>query len=139
MKKLLIASAAVFVTKSVLDFVVHGVLLAGAYEATKDVWRPDMMDLMWITHINNLVIAVCLSWIFSKGYENKGIVEGVRFGVMVGLLMSVGFAYGTYMSFNIPYSLALQWFLYGMITYIVLGIALTLVFKGSSEVPPESA
>jgi hypothetical protein len=139
MKKILVAAAVVFVVKIVLDFIVHGLLMGAQYEATKDIWRPDMMDLMWISYVINLVVALCLSWIYSKGYENKGVVEGVRFGVVVGLMMSIGMGYGTYMTFNIPYSMAIQWFLYGIISYIVIGVALALVFKQTSDVPPASA
>ena len=84
MKKLLIGAAAVFVASMVLDFLIHGVLMDAQYEATKDIWRPDMMDLMWISWVNTIIVSLCLSWIYGKGHENKGIVEGVRFGVVVG-------------------------------------------------------
>ena len=138
MKKILIASAAVFIAKVVLDFLVHGVLLTSEYQATKGIWRPDMMNLVWISYLNSAIVAVCLSWIFSKGYEQKGLVEGVRFGVVSGLMISVGFAYGSYMSFNIPYSLALQWFLYSMVEFILFGLVLALVFRQQNDVPAES-
>lgn len=65
-----------------------------------------------------------------KGFENKGIMEGVRYGFYIRVWMSVGMAYGTYAMVAIPYSLALQWFIYGVIEYIIAGVALALVFKG---------
>ena len=139
MKKLLTGAAAVFVAQAVLDFLVHGVLMSSQYEATQDIWRPDMMDLMWISFVINAVVALCLSWIYGKGHENKGIVEGVRFGVIVGLMMSVGMAYGSYMSFPIPYSMALQWFLYGIVCYIIIGVVLALVYQEKDDIPPASA
>lgn len=129
MKKVLIGGAAAFVAIVVTDFIIHGVLLASAYEATKDIWRADMMDLMWVSYVISLVVAFCLSWIFSKGYEAKGIAEGVRFGAVTGVMLGVGFGYGSYMSFNIPYSLALQWFLYTVVQYVLVGITLSLVYQ----------
>ena len=139
MKKMLMGAGAVFVANSVLDFVIHNVLMGAQYQAVMNIWRSDMMDLMWISWVIGLVVAICLSWIFEKGYEGKGIVEGVRFGVIVGLMMSIGMAYGTYMSFAIPYSMALQWFLYGMVKYILLGVVLALVYQERTEHPAESA
>ena len=139
MKKLMLGAGAVFVATLLLDFVIHGVLMGSQYEATKDLWRPDMMDLTWISWVISLIVAVCLSWTFAKGYTGKGIIEGVRFGVIVGLMLSVGMAYGTYMSFAIPYTMALQWFLYGIVKYILLGIVLALVYGKEGDIPPESA
>jgi len=41
----------------VLDFLIHGVILAPAYAATKDIWRSDMMDKMWIMYIVTIVVS----------------------------------------------------------------------------------
>jgi hypothetical protein len=68
------------------------------------------------------------SFIFSKGYEGKGIAEGARYGLYIGIWMSVGMAYGTYGMVALPYFMALQWFLYGVVEYVVCGIILALVF-----------
>ncbi len=139
MKRELTAWGVVFVVKMLLDFVVHGLIMAGQYEATQDIWRPDMMDLMWINWVINLVVAFCLTWIFSKGFENKGLMEGVRFGAAVGVMLSIGMGYGTYMSFAIPYSIALQWFLYGIAQYIVVGVVLAMVFQKMSPAAAASS
>ena len=39
-KKIIIAIIAVFILWSILDFVIHGVLLSEAYKATVELWRP---------------------------------------------------------------------------------------------------
>lgn len=75
-----------------------------------------------------VVGAFFFSFIFSKGYEGKGILEGVRYGLYIGIWMSIGMAYGTYAMIAIPDSLALQWFIYGVIEYVIYGILLALVF-----------
>ncbi|MGD1046579.1 MAG: hypothetical protein ABR936_14830 [Bacteroidota bacterium] len=134
MKKVLIGFVVTFILLEVLDILVHGVILMNAYQATQSVWRPDMMQKMWILHIVKIVVAFLVAFIFSKGYEGKGIIEGLRYGLYVGVLMSIGMAYGTYAMIAIPYSLALQWFIYGVIEYTIVGIALALVF-GKKETP----
>ena len=87
-----------------------------------------MMQMMWVLHIVKVVVAFLVTFIFSKGYEGKGIMEGLRYGLYIGALMSIGMAYGTYAMIAIPYSLALQWFIYGVIEYTIVGVALALVF-----------
>jgi hypothetical protein len=134
MKKILIGFVITFVLLEVLDILVHGVILMSAYQATQNVWRPDMMQKMWILHIVKLVVAFLITFIFSKGYEGKGIMEGLRYGFYIGVLMSIGMAYGTYAMVAIPYSLALQWFIYGVVEYTIVGVALALVF-GKKETP----
>jgi len=134
MKKVLIGFVVTFILLEVLDILVHGVILMNAYQATQSVWRPDIMQKMWILHIVKIVVAFLVAFIFSKGYEGKGIIEGLRYGLYMGLLMSIGMAYGTYAMIAIPYSLALQWFIYGVIEYTIVGIALALVF-GKKETP----
>jgi hypothetical protein len=132
MKKVLIGFVVTFILLEVLDILVHGVILMSAYQATQNVWRPDMMQKMWILHIVKIVAAFLITFIFSKGYEGKGMIEGMRFGLYIGVLMSMGMAYGTYAMIAIPYSLALQWFIYGVIEYIIVGIGLALVFGKKS-------
>ena len=69
------------------------------------------------------------SLIFSKGFENKGIMEGVRYGLYVALMVSLPMAYVTYAVQPIPYTLALQWFLYGLVVNIICGVVLSFMFK----------
>ncbi len=139
MKRILFGFLAVFVVLEVVDIIVHGVILGSVYQTLENVWRPDMMEKMWIFHLVRLIVAFFFTFIFSKGYENKGIMEGIRYGFYVGMLLSVGYAYGSYASFNIPYYLALQWFLYALVEYILAGIALALVFKAVAEKTPPAA
>jgi len=133
-KKVLTGFVVVFVLMEIMMFLIHGVILKSAYEATKEIWRPDMQSLMWIYHVLAVIGAFFFTFIFSKGYEGKGVAEGVRYGLYIGIWMGAGMAYGTYSMMNIPYSLALNWFFYSVVEYIVYGVALTKVFGKQSTV-----
>lgn len=134
MKKVLIGFVVVFVAMIVCSYIVDGLILGSTYESLNSLWRPDMQSKMWIYYVIMVVGAFFFSFIFSKGYEGKGIMEGVRYGLYIGIWMSIGMAYGTYAMIAIPYSLALQWFIYGVIQYVVYGVLLALVF-GKKETP----
>ncbi|HCV42506.1 MAG TPA: hypothetical protein DGH68_03410 [Bacteroidetes bacterium] len=135
-KKFWTGFVVVFVLMEIMMFLIHGMILSSAYQATQALWRPDMMSLMWIYHVLAIIGAFFFTLVFSKGYEGKGVMEGVRYGLYIGIWMSAGMAYGSYAMINIPYSLALQWFLYGMIEYIVYGVALAMVYGKQATVTP---
>jgi len=132
-KRFVAASLAVFVVSQILEFLVHGVILKATYESLKHLWRPDMESKMWIMYLVGFITSFLFTYIFVKGYEGKGILEGVRFGVIIGLFTSIPMAYGTYVMIAIPYSLALQWFIYGMVETIVMGIVVALVYKPAAS------
>ncbi len=128
MKKVWIGFVVVYVLMLICSFIVNSLIMGSTYESLKHLWRPDMMSKMWIFYLVMLFQAFFFSFIFSKGYEGKGIAEGVRYGLYIGIWMSVGMAYATYAMIAIPYSFALQWFIYGVIEYVIYGIALAMVF-----------
>jgi hypothetical protein len=133
-KKVWLGFIAVFVTFEILELIVYGLILGSTFNSLT-VWRSDMSSKMWIIHLVMLIGSFFFAFVFSKGYENKGIMEGVRYGLYIGIWMSVGMAYGTYAMIAIPYSLALQWFIYGVIEYVIGGIVLALVFRLKAKEP----
>lgn len=135
-KKFLIAFIVVFVLLELLNYLVYNVIMMSAFESVKNVFRPmdDMMSKMWIMYIADIIWSFFFVFIFIKGYEKKGILEGLRYGIYIGLFQSFMAAYAQYVVYPLPYSMALQWFIYGLIEMIILGIATALIYK-PQEVP----
>ena len=52
------ASAWVFVTIFILEFIIHGIFLKGLYQQTASVWRgPEVMQSkMWIMWLGYLIL-----------------------------------------------------------------------------------
>jgi hypothetical protein len=126
-KKFWLAFVAVFVTAEILDAIIYNVVLGSAFSSLT-VWRADMKSLWWIYLVITLVGSFFFTFIFSKGYEGKGIAEGIRYGLYIGIWLSIGMAYGTYGMVNIPYGLTLEWFILGVLMYIVMGVVASLVY-----------
>ncbi len=133
-KKFWTGFVVVFVVLALIEYIINTLFLASAYEATANLWRPMAEMKMWLFYIVYLFVAFFFTLIFSKGYEGKGAVEGLRYGFYVGMLMAVPMAYGSYAFMPIPYYLALQWFIYGLIEYIILGVVLALVWGKDAAV-----
>lgn len=129
--RLFIAFIVVFVLLELTGYLINQVLLMSAYEGLKNVFRPfdEMMSKMWIMYVVDIVWSFFFVFIFVKGYENKGVMEGIRYGVYMGLFVSLIAAYAQYVVYPLPYSLALQWFIYGLIQQIIFGVAAALIYK----------
>jgi hypothetical protein len=128
-KRLILASIAVVLGYVVLDYLLHCLLLRGSYEAISYLWRPNMLQKMWAMGAVYLVTAPLFVYIFAKGYEDKGWMEGVRFGLVIGLFMSVPMSLGTYFMIAIPYTLAVKWFAVGMVEWVILGLLVSLIYR----------
>ena len=136
-KKVWIGAVVVFVIIAVFGYLIHGMLLTKEYEATAALWRPmnEMMSMMWIFYVTYAFMAFFITLIFSKGYEGKGLMEGVRYGTYIAMIVALPGAYSMYGSMAVPYTLALKWFLGGWVEFILCGVALTYVF-GKKEATP---
>ena len=128
-KRVWVGSGVVFALLVILGIVIHGMLLSSTYSTMEGIVRPEAEMKMWIIFVVDAVVAFFFTLIFSKGYENKGIAEGVRYGAYIGVMFGISMGYGSYASMPIPYYLALQWFLYSIVEYIICGVALAMVFK----------
>jgi hypothetical protein len=126
-KKFWMAFIAVFVTAVILNIIVYNLVLGSAFSSLP-IWRADKDSLSWIYPVITLIGSFFFTFIFSKGYEGKGISEGMRYGLYIGIWMSIGMAYGTYAMVAVPYSITLEWFILGVLINIVMGIVASLVY-----------
>lgn len=130
-KRVFTGTLVLFFGMAIFSFITHGVLLSAEYQAEpmRSSMRSsdDMMNFMWIYYAVYLIQSYVLSFIFFKGYERKGMIEGVRFGVLSGLLMTSGMAFANYAMYPTPLSVSLKWFFFGMTEFVVLGCLLALV------------
>ena len=131
-KRWLLASVAVFVVIGALEFLIHGVLLSDVYRQTASVWRPEaeMQKMMWIFWVGMLVFAPFFALIYVKGYEKgkPGLGQGFRYGLYVGVMLSVMDSFGWYVILPIPPALAFYWFVGILVEFIAAGVAAGLVY-----------
>ena len=133
LKKAVLAMIAVFILWSVIDYIIHGLMLRSTYEATARLWRPMAEMKTYLFYIVYAFVAFFFTLIFSKGYEAKGLLEGVRYGLYVALMIVLPHAYNSYATLQIPYSIALQWFLYGTVEYVLAGAFLSAAFQMAGD------
>lgn len=134
-KRLGLASLAVFGVIFILEGLIHEVLLANLYRQTASIWRPqaEMQGLMWLMWVGYLIFAPVFVLIYIKGYEaNKGGVgQGVRYGLIISILLSAPQSLGWYAVLPIPGILAFYWFVASLAESIAAGTAVGLIYKQS--------
>ncbi len=132
-KKFWLTFILVFVALEVTNYIIYMSVLGSLWQDPEisKAFRPqeEIMSKMWVGYILDLVWSFFFTFFFAKGYENKGIMEGVRFGIYIGLFFSMVVSYSSYVVYPIPYKVALQMFIWGLIQAVVLGIVAALVYK----------
>lgn len=146
----LVAAIITFGFIYIYDLLVHQVLLQPLYEETAGVWRPlDELAAMrpWVL-IHQFLLALLATAIFKKcrtrtlacasGEETpakKGcpIKSGAMcFGLTLGLILGLD-ASQAYAFLPIPGTLALAWFIAGLIKGIGIGLVLHIVVRATAK------
>jgi hypothetical protein len=136
-KKIWISFIAVYIFIELADFLIHGVLLSSTYQSlmtlAPGLYRPEGEQKLWILFVIALFFAFFFVFIFSKGYQGKGIAEGLRYGLYIAMLTSLPAAYAEYAMHPLPYSMALTWFCTDTIKLLVAGIIVAMIFGGKQK------
>lgn len=130
-KRIVLAVVAVFVAWSVMDFIIHGVILAQTYKETAQLWRPMEQMKMGLLHVVGIISSGVFVCLYAFFVGKKSVVTAVKFGLLFGLGVGVSMGYGTYAVQPIPYKIALTWFLGTIAEAAVAGLLAGLIVKES--------
>ncbi|MGA8868490.1 MAG: hypothetical protein WB510_16060 [Candidatus Sulfotelmatobacter sp.] len=130
MKKTLGATVAAFVVQYGGDYLLHGILLKGAYGASSDLWRTDdaMMHRMWILVLAQIIYAFAVVLIYQRGVEKKSWMgQGIRFGILLALVAVVPSNMIQYVVMPISHRLAFHAALGDGILAIIVGVVIACI------------
>ncbi len=130
-KRFWMAFVACWVVGQVLGYLIHGLWLSDTYKSLADVWRPEseMQSMMWVMMLTAAVLVFAFCYIFTKGYEGKGVMEGVRYGLWIALLCAIPQAFDSFVIYPIPLSLSVKWAVAGVAYFVILGAILASIYK----------
>ncbi len=127
-KRFIISVLVVFLTIFVTDYIFHSILFESLYSDTSNLWRGEDEMLMTPMVISQFGFALILSFIFMKNYENRGLEEGLRFGLYFGLLLST-IQLGKYAYLPVQFELIEGWMLVDMVQCLFSGVLLSIIYK----------
>ena len=113
-------------------FLIGGTLIAKFYAPYTAVYRPvsAVMNYFPIGIAATFLAILVLAAIYAKGYEGgSGLAEGARFGLLVGIFMALAVVGDEYVTLNIGRELALAMAAGKIIGWLIVGIAIGLVYR----------
>ena len=87
---------------------------------------------MRMMFVGGAVGLLLFCYIFTLGYEGKGVMEGVRYGTLMGLLISIPSSIDHYVIYPLTGELAVIWFVAGVVGFIIAGAVFAAIYKPSA-------
>jgi len=128
LKRNLLAIIAVFVVWSILDYLIHGMLLQSSYEATANLWRPMEEMNPFLCYGVKLGFSICFVLIYDLLISEKSLHNGIKFGLLLGLGNGL-MALGSYVYMPIPLTMAEVWFAAALVQTGVSGAIVGAMIK----------
>ncbi|HYQ87885.1 MAG TPA: hypothetical protein VES59_11640 [Bacteroidota bacterium] len=136
-KKVWIGFIVVYIVMQIMDILTHVIILNSTYEAIRSavpgLYRTVEDQKIWIFWVIGLFYAYFFVFIFSKGYEGKGIAEGLRYGFYIALMMALPAAFAEYAMHPIPVSLSIEWFCLDTVKLLIAGAVAAMIFAGKKK------
>lgn len=128
-KRFILAVVAVFLAWSLLDIVIHQVILMGEYGATADLWRSPDEIMIGLIYVVTLISAVVFVSIYKFLICRKDLGRAIQYGLLFGVAIGIGMGYGSYAVMPLTHTIALVWSLGTVVQGGVAGALLGLIVK----------
>lgn len=128
-KRFILAVVAIFAVWSLLDFVIHGVILGATYQATAQLWRPMDQMKMGLMYVVTGIGAAAFVGLYAVLAHPKSIKTGLIYGLLFGVATGFPMGFGTYSVMPVPFFLAIVWFLGALLEMVVGGAIVGAVIK----------
>lgn len=129
----LIAIVSIFIAWSIVDFLVHGILLQDAYAATAELWRPMEEMKMLLMYGVSLAATICFVLVYVSLVTVKS-AAGIKLGLLFGLASGLSMGFGSYSFMPIPLSMAEAWFGASLIQGLLAGVLVGAIIKPQEEI-----
>ncbi len=108
MKGMVFGGIAAFVFVFLFEFLVHGFLMMGMYQATMTVWRPQAESNMAVMMLSQFLFAMAVAFFYPIVGPDKECKKAVPFGFGLGLVMAMP-QIASYSYLPIPISISIAW------------------------------
>jgi hypothetical protein len=138
-KQTLVTTVVLFILWSVIDFLVHGILLQSAYQETVHLWRSDDEYYAMLVSAVTLIYGFCVVSIDSNFIAPKSLTTGFNYCVALGSGVSALVGLGSFSYMPIPFSLAIAGFGVSFIKLVAAGLVAGYVVKEPATAIGDSA
>lgn len=138
MRRLVLAAVVAWVAFVAIGFVVNTILLRDVYLQNASALRPeaDMNRLVPFGLGAGLLGFLVFAYVYAKGYEGgNGVQEGLRFGVLVALLIACFAMVWNYIVFPISGTMAVYGLIDLFIEFSIYGMIVGALYKPRTSAP----
>lgn len=133
LRKFLLSLLVVWGVLEVTSYLIHMMFLRNEYlsESLKTVLRPtgQLGSNMWLIWLADLVWSVFLILIYLKGFRRKGLADGIKYGIYIGIFCGFVNSFKSYALLQIPYIVIFYQFFFFFIQSLLLGIILWYLYR----------
>jgi len=129
--RLVAAALAATIVDGLYGFVVWGKVLNSEFGRYLAIYRPAGDTSGFALMFAGIFVAMCCAtWVYAKGYEGGGsLAEGLKFGVVIALVVAAYFSSANYGTMRIGKRMALTYLAGGFGEWLVAGLVIGLVYK----------
>lgn len=126
-----LAAVAATIVFFICGFLIFGLLLAHDFAPFTAVYRSQiaMQQHAPVGIVSSLIAMLVLSFMYAKGYEGRGLLEGVRFGALVGLFLACKCVADEFVTLNIGGKLALEMAAGVLVEMAIVGMVIGMIYK----------
>lgn len=125
--RFIMAVIGVFFAIGVVQIIFQGFIISAQVDAVHTAFNLRA-EPHWSGWLGQITMTILFCYIFLQGYEGKGVGEGVRFGLLMGLF-STGSSIELYGLVDAPLSAAYVVMAVDLLAWVVAGAALALIYK----------
>lgn len=135
-KRFISCLIAVFAFVFAFEWLFHGTCLKEIYTSTAHLWRSEAEMrgpfFTWLV-LAQFIFSTMFCYIFVKGYENKGLMEGVRYGFLIGVLLS-SLSLMAYAVQPFPSKMIVYWIIGGIVECSIAGLIMAAFYQARKKV-----
>ena len=132
----------VYLAARVTEYIIEQVLRSEDFLAVTAVMfntEEEMIVRIGGKFLVDVLYTTIFSYLFVRGWENRSVMEGVRFGMVVGVFFWAPLVFFEYVSHPVPEMLAVQWVLSGVCVNISMGIVAARMYRQANDAPHATA
>ena len=132
-KRYWIAAVAVLVVaKGLVAALFFGVIFDSVYDQALPCARPEGSEVHAAGLICMIAWSLALTFIYTKGHQNKGWTEGIRFGLVVWIFYFVPMLTGFYGYYAMPFNWLVAGLVSGLAESLTAGLLVALIYKSKT-------
>lgn len=128
-RRFLGSTALLFIVALVWNGFVHLVVLRGAEEAARPLFRSDVGRWWWLSLLQTLALIAIFVLGYARLRRTGSLREALGFGLFVGLIAVLLVDVNQFVLYPLPAGLVAGWALFGLLEFLLYGLLVRWLYS----------